>query len=234
MTLNIFHHNRCNYVRQLLSEHVDERLNPREAALVEEHLTACSDCRKEYDSLRKTVGLLTQVKPMPVPHSFAITAVRPVPYPSFYRSFRIATVVIAVMLALVITGDVTNILPGLSPNGANSSPSSIVSATSSSVPQGGDVVTKVSDSTVNSTGIGEVAPPRKVGEEGPAPQGVQEDTKIPANSSDVISNTPSVASQTVPEGIGWLRSLELILIAIFTVAGTTTLFIWQRYKKIYN
>ena len=233
--LRIFHHKKCNRIRELFSEHLDGRLGAREDALVEEHLSRCSDCRAEYDSLRKTVDLLAQVRPVPVPRSFVLTAVRPIPYPSFFRSLRIASIVFAAMLALVFAGDVTKVLPGMLAHEDVSSSSSATSATPSSVPTEGDVITKVSDATGGAIGAGEILPPRKVGEEGPAPQGVEEDIKLPSDSSsDMTSTTPSPASQTMPAELWWLRTLELILLSIAIVVGGTTVFIWRRYKRIYS
>jgi len=236
MIPNFLNKRKCNHVCKLLSEHMDGYLNSRESALIEKHLAGCSDCRSEYESLRKTVGLLSQIKSVPAPHSFAITVVRPIPYPSFFRPLRVTSVVLAVMLTLVFTGDATNILPGLSANEVLSPPSSAASATLSSVPPEGDVVTKVSgDASASSVSAGEVIPPPKVGEQGPAPQGIQEEvTRTPDGSSDLISDSPSLASQDITEEMWWLRSLELILLSAAIVASGTTLFIWHRCKKIYS
>ncbi len=232
MIPNLLNKRKCNRVCKLLSEYIDGCLNPRKAAFIEEHLANCSACRSEYESLKQTVGLLAQVKPVTAPRSFAVTAVRAIPYPSFFRPLRIASVTFAIMLAVVFTGDVTNILPELSTNEITSSPLPVASATLSSVPPEGDVVTKVSEgASVSGVSAGE---PLKVGEDGPAPQGIQEDTKTSDSSSDLISDSSSPASPEITEELWWLRSLELILLVVFAITGVTTVFIWRKYKRIYS
>ena len=226
---SLFRKSECDRVKESLSEYLDQHLDPKESARTENHLEACASCRKDYDSLRETVTLLSKTPSIAIPHSFAITEVRPLPYPSFFGTLRTATIVLAAMLVLLFTGDMTNILPGAPPEPIQST----MSETSSSFPPGGDVMIEVNAEGVatpdgNLTG-GEVVPPLKAGEKGPAPDGAQIEKKLPGP-SEVVLEAPSPVSETSTGGLWWLRPLELSLLAIVVVMGGITLSIWRRRR----
>ena len=93
--------------RDLLSLHIDGRLDESQAAILEGHLAMCDPCREELHTLRATVGLL-QALPHAVPrHSFAVTAQPRVSKsaPAYLWGMRAATAMASVALVLVVAGD---------------------------------------------------------------------------------------------------------------------------------
>lgn len=74
----------CHDACEQLSAWVDEALTAEERARVDAHLTACADCRRELERLRKTVALLRAVEPAHAPAGFVdrvLAAARPEPWP---------------------------------------------------------------------------------------------------------------------------------------------------------
>ena len=62
---------KCNEIKELLSLYIDGMLDEGERKEVEEHLSACLECRKEYDELSEMVALLGQAGTAPVPDAFS-------------------------------------------------------------------------------------------------------------------------------------------------------------------
>ena len=62
----------CHKVQPLLSEYIDNRMDFEGRAAVERHIETCDSCRKELESLQMTVGLLNQMRSIPVPRSFVV------------------------------------------------------------------------------------------------------------------------------------------------------------------
>jgi len=52
----------CHKIQDLLSEYVDGVLTDDEAALVEEHLDGCPDCRSAYDAMVKVIKHMGQME----------------------------------------------------------------------------------------------------------------------------------------------------------------------------
>lgn len=61
---------KCNEIRELLSPYIDKMLDELEMREVEEHLSACSGCRNEYNEIKEMVDLLGQAAMVPVPDAF--------------------------------------------------------------------------------------------------------------------------------------------------------------------
>jgi len=61
---------KCNEIRELLSPYIDEALDESEMREVEAHLSACGDCRNEYNEIKEMVDLLGQAPMVPVPDEF--------------------------------------------------------------------------------------------------------------------------------------------------------------------
>ena len=61
----------CEELRDRLSAHLEADLDARERARVEEHLSECPDCRREYRELRHTVDLLRGLPPVDPPTDLA-------------------------------------------------------------------------------------------------------------------------------------------------------------------
>jgi hypothetical protein len=94
---------------------MDGQLSERERARVQAHLNACSDCRAELHTLRWTRDLTQQMPVLPVPRSFIVreadlepaTSARPALRLSrSLASLQAAAAIIAVLLVLVVAGDV--------------------------------------------------------------------------------------------------------------------------------
>lgn len=57
---------RCRSIQQYLSDYIDRGLSNRRNVMVKDHLRRCSTCRYEFESLRRTAGLLNYyVEPAP-------------------------------------------------------------------------------------------------------------------------------------------------------------------------
>ncbi len=98
-------------VSEMLSAYVDGELSARERARVDRHLSECADCRWELETLRQTATLLGQLPSVPVPRSFAIREMdvsrraAPSPPRRAYTLLRGATALAALLLAVVVAGD---------------------------------------------------------------------------------------------------------------------------------
>ncbi len=60
----------CSHVREHLSDYIDESLEAKTKALVEEHLSACKDCRQEVASLRMLISDLGSIETVAPPKDF--------------------------------------------------------------------------------------------------------------------------------------------------------------------
>jgi len=100
-----------DWVGESLSAYIDGELTTRERARVEQHLKECQACAEDLRTLRQTVALLKELPVIPAPRSFAVrprvAKFRPAPAPSAwgYGLLKGATAIAALMLALLIGGD---------------------------------------------------------------------------------------------------------------------------------
>lgn len=103
------------YVLERLSPYIDEQLQVKERARVEAHLSACPSCRKELQTLQWTRSLLRQAPSVPLPRSFVIreadlaprrTARRAPAYRKTAFALQWATALVAILLVVVVAGDV--------------------------------------------------------------------------------------------------------------------------------
>ena len=60
----------CNEIRALLSLYIDEMLEIDQMKDVEKHLSDCTVCREEYESIHEIHSLLGQLEEVPLPESF--------------------------------------------------------------------------------------------------------------------------------------------------------------------
>lgn len=103
---------RHSRLRGLLSSYIDDRVSDAEARQVQQHVSACEDCRSELDSLRGTVGLLRTLPQLEASRSFALTE-EPAPVgPSRHTPWAaaLATSVAGLLLVALLLGDVLGIL----------------------------------------------------------------------------------------------------------------------------
>lgn len=61
---------KCNEYRELLSLYIDRMLDEDQSVEVEEHLSACESCRKEYHEMKVMLDLLGQAEMLAVPDAF--------------------------------------------------------------------------------------------------------------------------------------------------------------------
>jgi anti-sigma factor RsiW len=61
---------KCKKARKLLSLYIDNMLDESKTKKVEKHLSACGDCRKEYNEINEALDLLGQAEMVPVPEAF--------------------------------------------------------------------------------------------------------------------------------------------------------------------
>lgn len=62
---------KCDEMQELLSLYIDKKLDEGEIKAVEEHLSACDACRREYNELKDMIDLLGQAEMVPVPDAFS-------------------------------------------------------------------------------------------------------------------------------------------------------------------
>jgi hypothetical protein len=60
----------CDEIKELLSEYVDDMLDPETKAVVDEHLSACGDCQQELVSLKALVSDLDSLESVEAPKDF--------------------------------------------------------------------------------------------------------------------------------------------------------------------
>ena len=86
---------------------------------MEGHLGLCGECRRELDTLRSTVDLLSRLPELAVRRSFALPEVpAPVASPSRFESFaRLAAPVAAVLLVALVVGDALGVISQGGPGG---------------------------------------------------------------------------------------------------------------------
>ena len=60
----------CSEIKELLSEYVDEVLDAKTKALVDEHLSTCKDCQQEFASLKTLVNKLGSLESVAPPKDF--------------------------------------------------------------------------------------------------------------------------------------------------------------------
>ena len=100
------------WVGESLSAYIDGELAGRERAQVEQHLKECQACAENLRTLRQTLALLKELPVIPAPRSFAVrpgvARPRPAPAPSAwgYGLLKGATAIAALLLVLLIGGDV--------------------------------------------------------------------------------------------------------------------------------
>ena len=65
----------CREVVALLSDYLEDALDPLERARVEEHLATCPDCTAYLEQLRTTIGAIGRLRENDVPHSILASLV---------------------------------------------------------------------------------------------------------------------------------------------------------------
>ena len=100
--------------RALLSGRLDGRLDEREQAALQAHLSGCAECRQELAELEATVGLLRRQPQIEPPRSFALAyaPLREAAIPRLLRTVRtlqVATGAAALVLVALVTADLTGV-----------------------------------------------------------------------------------------------------------------------------
>jgi len=102
-------------LRNNLSPYIDGRLTASQATALKAHLAVCETCSRELDELRATATALNELPQAEPPRSFAITpemlerkaAAGARPTPALGVGMRLAGAAVAVVLAVVLVGDLT-------------------------------------------------------------------------------------------------------------------------------
>jgi len=109
--------NRHARFRNDLSAYADGALSPDKAHALEQHLSGCEACRTELDELRSIASAVRDMPKAEVPRSFVLTpnmlerraAVPPAPSaPSLVAGMRLASAAVAVVLTVVVIGDLSS------------------------------------------------------------------------------------------------------------------------------
>jgi hypothetical protein len=108
--------NECSRTRDVLSGYMDRRLNPEEAARVEEHLSTCRGCREELESLRATVALLHRLPEVTPSRSFALAPVKQLPGRMVLPALRFATAGAVLLLVAAFAVDGTDVFKQSGPS----------------------------------------------------------------------------------------------------------------------
>jgi Putative zinc-finger len=104
-------------IRDRLSPYLDGALSPAERTSLEGHLSTCEACYAELDELRLTAGATHELPEVEAPRSFALTpemlegrrTAAPVPSaPPLAFGMRLASAGVAVLLAVVVIGDLSD------------------------------------------------------------------------------------------------------------------------------
>ena len=124
---------KCNEIDELLSLYIDRMLDEGQAKEVEEHLSSCDSCRKEYNEMKETIDLLGQSVMLPVPDTFRLRLRKAldeekqnmadsgvIGMPSKMKNkWRIITSVAAIFVVGVITFSLYNDVLGILPDRLN-------------------------------------------------------------------------------------------------------------------
>lgn len=61
---------KCDKIKEMLSLYIDQMLDDNMKKEIEEHISTCNLCKKEYDDIKNMTILLNEVEMVPVPESF--------------------------------------------------------------------------------------------------------------------------------------------------------------------
>lgn len=106
------------WVEESLSAYIDEELSAKDRGRLERHLQECHACTESLSTLQKTVALVKELPAVPAPRSFAVrpAPVRPrsrITVPGWgYGLLKGATALAALLLVLLVGGDLTLQVPG--------------------------------------------------------------------------------------------------------------------------
>lgn len=96
----------CDLIRELLSPYIDDELDAAERQKVDSHLSLCQSCRDEFDSIRKTISLVQSMPVIKPRRSFAISEIKKKTWDGGLKALSAATVLVAVLLLVIIIGDI--------------------------------------------------------------------------------------------------------------------------------
>ncbi len=100
-------------LRLLLSPYLDGRLASGEASLLEAHLSTCTPCNWELETLRSTVSLLKGLR-MPAPSRSFVLRDQPTPVstksPAYVWAVRYAASAAALLLVVLLAGNLSGLV----------------------------------------------------------------------------------------------------------------------------
>lgn len=215
--LNRFRRNRW---RSLLSPYLDNRLPPAQRQRLEEHLAACEKCREELAELRATVMLLQRFPQEEVPRSFAVIRDM-VPAsaraPVSYRMMPAGAAVAAVLLALVLTADVSGLLQSSATQRDMAAPQAERAMTTAD---------KAAEPSPQPQAEGAQAPSAPIA---PTPTPVPPATATPEQGLVLRPEPASTATEEATPAL-W-RALEIGLAAALVGLVAGSIILWQRRRR---
>ena len=197
--------------RELLSEHLDGRLDVDDRRRLEQHLATCDECVRELESLRATVGLLQRVPMIETPRSFQLqeTPAERAPRPALLWSMQLSTAMAAMLLVALVSADLTGVFGD------------------GTTPLEADVQTGQEQLAEEATSA---APPPEVAPAAQAEKESAQDTLQAAQPSETSVADPAKAEED--EGDGLVRKIEIATGALAGLLGVTTLYLtFQRRRR---
>ena len=98
-------------LQDLLSSYVDSQVSPSESRRVENHLSACEECRRELGTLQATAHLLRELPDLEPSRSFALESVAAPTQAvrGYLWAPRLATYLVAALVVVLLLGDFSGI-----------------------------------------------------------------------------------------------------------------------------
>jgi hypothetical protein len=224
----------CRKFREMISPYIDSRLSQDEKKALELHLVSCRDCREEWESLHKTVGLLHRLPQVEVPRSFTVVESKPAVAPSVLGRLCWASAIVAMILVLFSAGDLFQIYPEKS-NGPSPQVAVTITATptSTSTPNipiigggkigGGPLEGTPTPEASRIAGLGPTLIPGQT-DNVPAPTAAP--SPVPA------ANNTAASTEANKEGYRWpVHQIELAVLGIAIIMMAAVIIVWRRGER---
>ena len=104
---------KCQIVRKMFSEYIDDELAPEQKEVVKLHIRDCQTCRKEFEELLAVHGLFVSAERFPAPYGFSTRVMANLEdrresfwsslfaRPVFLRAIEVAFALIIVIIGLI-------------------------------------------------------------------------------------------------------------------------------------
>jgi anti-sigma factor RsiW len=230
---------------ELLSAYIDGQLSAAERLTVERRLASDAALKAELEALQATVGLLRELQPVMPPRSFILDpATLPRQRWALFAPLRLATALVAVLLALTFTPDLFGGAGGNTGGAPMAAPAAEAPAAAGSATSGPEAAREAPAAA--SEAASEAAPAQD-----DAPVTTQSAPEIAESAGSVTSNAPPPADEVyrsaeitasdtsspdtrdLPRsafeaegGLPWWRWAQIVLAGLTLALGAATL--WAR------